>query len=359
MVIDLLLLEDNDVDAQWVTRVLSKFHRAEFRVHRAESLAAALDQLGRSDFGIILSDLKVPDGFGLEIFDALHRRAPHLPIVLLTGTIEQEQVALEALQKGAQDYLFKGKITEEALARSLSFALERHRLIRLRNHFVNITSHELRNPLAILRESISQLGDGTLGSLNAPQKGALDMALRTIDRLVRTTGELLQLATLESGKGGLKKERFDLTILVKELVEQFEPEAKKKSLKLSTRFPSQGGVWMDADRDQIARVFTNLIHNALKFTEKGSIEVALRESPDGVECAVADTGEGIAREDQEKVFSQFGRLEMGFDPRHSGTGLGLSICREIVQLHGGRIWVESQPGNGSRFIFSVPKKEAA
>lgn len=113
---------------------------------------------------------------------------------------------------------------------------------------------------------------------------------------------------------------------------------------------------MFGDRDQIARVLTNLIHNAMKFTRQGRIEVRVEEDQDCVRCCVADTGPGLAPEDMPRLFRKFSRMENENDQK--GAGLGLSICKEILAAHQGKIWAESAPGQGARFIFSIPKAAA-
>ena len=123
-----LLLEDDPVDAQWALRALSQSKGGGFQVCWVDSLAKGLDQLQASDFELVLSDLKLPDAFGMHICKALHDAVAHLPIVFLTGTLEEEAMAMEALQNGVQDYLLKGKTSQEGLLRSLAFAMERHRL---------------------------------------------------------------------------------------------------------------------------------------------------------------------------------------------------------------------------------------
>jgi len=202
---------------------------------------------------------------------------------------------------------------------------------------------------------VAQLHEGLQGPLNDSQKKSLDMALRSITRLDRTTTELLDLARMEVGKIVLKKESFDLGALAEELVQQLQPTAAKKNLKISCKVNGATGLNVLADKDAIARVFINLLGNALKFTQSGIIEVAVQHKNQHVECSVRDTGIGIAPEDLPKVFNkfeQFGKKSVG---PGSGNGLGLSICREIIALHHGEIGVTSQLGKGSRFTFTLPK----
>ena len=115
---------------------------------------------------------------------------------------------------------------------------------------------------------------------------------------------------------------------------------------------------MDADQDKIARVLTNLLHNAVKFTEKGAIEISVKDSDENVSCSVSDTGMGISSEDLPKVFNKFEQFGRRDKSQAQGTGLGLSICNQIIELHQGAIGVESDPGKGTTFYFSLPKEDS-
>ena len=127
--VKILLLEDNEVDAEWVRRALETSKRATFQVEWVDRVEKAIGLIQKQEsFDIIISDLKLPDGFGLEVYDSLHRVASHIPIVLLTGTLEEEAVALEAIQKGAQDYLLKGRIDAPGLHQAIRYAMERKRV---------------------------------------------------------------------------------------------------------------------------------------------------------------------------------------------------------------------------------------
>lgn len=353
--INVLLVEDNEVDAQWVKRGLERFDQSQFQVDWVQTVSAAKEMLRAQSFDIVISDLQLPDSVGLETYQALQAAAPQVPFVLLTGTFEEQKMAEEAIHKGAQDYLFKGQATYEALIRSVVYALERQELVNMRDKFVNIVSHELRTPLAILSETVGQVYEGILGSGAEKQKEFLALALKSIERLNRTTTELLSLAKMEAGKAGLNKTRFDLGELVTEILSQFKGLARKKSLALKADFAPASKLEVTADRDKIARVLINFLNNALKFTQAGSIEVLLKDAGGALECSVRDTGIGIAAEDLPKVFDKFEQFGQKNKSSDQGSGLGLSIAKEIIILHGEKIWAESQTGKGSRFIFTLPK----
>ena len=350
----ILILEDDEIDAQWGKRALQHSKTVRYVVSHVETLAQALDLLKKETFDLILSDLKLPDAFGLEIYRALAHSAPGLPIILWTGNVLEEGVAIEAVQKGAQDYLIKGQVDERGLLRSLAYANERKKLISMRDHFVNVVSHELRNPLFAIQELVRFAYEGSEAAGVPGQKNILGTALDSIARLFRITDDLLAIAKLEAGKTKEVKTLFNLNDAARAVAVLFEELARKKGLELKTAFSAEV-VEVYADRDQVTQVFTNLLSNALKFCKEGFIEIAVSESPEEIRCSVKDTGCGIAPEDLGKVFSKFEQFGKSAGGAEKGTGLGLSISKEIVERHGGKIGVESVLGKGTTFFFTLPK----
>ncbi len=229
------------------------------------------------------------------------------------------------------------------------------KLDTLKSEFVSVVSHELRTPLSIIKEGVSLVLDGVIGSINPTQTKILITSKNNIDRLARIINSLLDISKIESGRVELKKKTVDLRVLLKNAVALFEAKAKEKGLELKVSLPEEGQLNLFVDEDRIIQVFTNLIGNSLKFTEKGHIDISLVQKDKEVEFTVSDTGIGISAEDLPKLFRkfmQFGRVAVDGE---KGTGLGLSIAKGLIELHNGRIWVESESGKGTKFIFTLPK----
>lgn len=226
---------------------------------------------------------------------------------------------------------------------------------KLKSEFVSMVSHELRTPMTIIKESISQLLEAVAEESLEVKKKLLTMALNNVNRLANLINNLLDLSKIEAGKMELRREPTDIVHLAKEVCFGFESQASSKKLALKQNF-SKEDISINIDREKIIQVFINLMSNALKFVEKGHIEVSITEDNHHVVCSVADTGKGIAKEDLPKVFGkfeQFGRKEVA---GVKGTGLGLSISKGLVELHGGEIKVESELGQGTKFTFALPKE---
>jgi signal transduction histidine kinase len=231
---------------------------------------------------------------------------------------------------------------------------ELQKLDKLKTDFINTVSHELRTPLTTVRECISQILDGIHGSTNDAQREFLSICLGDVDRLKRMIDDLLDIAKLEAGKVKIARRQLDLAGLARGVIAAFYPKAKSMNVELREKFSAEK-IMVFADKDSMIRVFTNLIGNALKFTNKGNIEISVTDKSEHVECCVADTGRGIAEDDLPKVFGKFQQFDRKEGGGEKGTGLGLSISKNIIDLHHGKIWVESKLGEGARFIFTLPK----
>lgn len=225
---------------------------------------------------------------------------------------------------------------------------------KLKDEFISTVSHELRTPLTIVREGIAQVQEGLFGAISAEQKTIFDMVLKNADRLSRNVEELLDISKLEAGQVRLQRALCNIVDLVEELVEDFRGIAAQKNLKISSEYTKER-IEIYIDREKIAKVLTNLVNNALKFTDQGNIRIAIRDGADFVECKVTDTGRGIASQDLSRIFETFSQFERHDGPGDRGTGLGLSICKKLVELHHGRMKIYSSAKRGTEVSFLLPK----
>ena len=232
---------------------------------------------------------------------------------------------------------------------------ERKNLEQLKDEFVQTVSHELRTPLTIIREGVSQVLDGIHGELTEKQRKFLGSAIKNMDRLGHIIEALLDVSKLEAKKMELEYEETDVAALVREVAHSCKPIAEKKGLHLTCRSAGSSNTAL-IDKGKVIEVLINLVNNAIKFTEKGSIEMAVKDCGLEIECRISDTGIGISKENLPRVFRKFQQFGNTAGAGEKGTGLGLAICKGIVELHGGKIKVESQTGEGSCFSFILPKK---
>lgn len=220
-----------------------------------------------------------------------------------------------------------------------------------RQFFANIT-HELRTPLTMILAPLESVIEGEFGPLTPTQRRYLEANHRNAIRLLRLIDDLLDLAKMEEGFLRLRIARFDLRALVEEVVAYARPMAARKNLQLEL-VAKQVPADLEGDAEKLERVLVNVVANALKFTSEGGVTITI-DSPDGeAEIAVADTGIGIKAEALPRIFERFNQGDGSVTRRYGGTGIGLAYAKEIVELHGGRLSVESTPGKGSRFAVRL------
>jgi NtrC-family two-component system sensor histidine kinase KinB len=225
-------------------------------------------------------------------------------------------------------------------------------LDRLKSEFVMTASHELRTPLTSIGMSIDLLREGTAQKLDPEERKLLDAAHEEIQRLKSLVNDLLTLSKIESGKVEMDLERVSLPALIERVVGGLKVQAESKPAELSWSVPDAFPE-VRADAHKIAWVLTNLMANALNVVPpRGYVRLTAEHIGSMAYISVKDNGAGIAVEDQSRVFDKF--VQLGNQKEAAGSGLGLAICREIVHAHGGTIWVDSVPGEGSVFTFTLP-----
>jgi signal transduction histidine kinase/HAMP domain-containing protein len=285
--------------------------------------------------GALIVGRKVPGQFPKEIVDLLQTYATQSVLAIQNARLFRD-------------------IQEQRY--QLEFANERLKdLDKLKSAFLSNVSHELRTPLAAVKSLIVNMLDGVTGPLNDKQVRYVTGIKESTERLTRLINDLLDLSVIEKGRTELKPAHFCLTKLLDEVANHLRPTAENKLIRLEGP-PANEAVTVWADRDKIAQVLTNLIGNAVKFTSShGQVNVSVHKNGAAwVEVSVADTGPGIAPDEKNKIFDEFYQVRQSDKKKSRGVGLGLAISRKLVEMHGGKIWVESVVGKGSTFSFTVP-----
>jgi signal transduction histidine kinase len=361
-----LLIEDNPGDADLIRLRLVE-SQSDMNVHCADRLSAGLDDLHREPPAVVLLDLNLPDSRGAETFRRVLNKAPGVPVVVLSGQDDQE-LAAKAVHQGVQDYLVKGEFDSRQLARALRYAIERQALLtsldisrqqqlRFKNEFLSHVSHELRTPLTCIYQFVSLMLDGLAGPITPQQQEHLTTALKSANQLRCMISDLLEATRAESGKIRIEPQCIVIGEVVHQALAMLRATAQEKKVGLEIGIDSRIPL-VYADSDRILQVLINLIDNAIKFTSaEGSVMVKaqlVEADAEFVYISVADSGCGIAADAKNLIFERLYQDPNSIDDRRKGLGLGLYIAKEIVQLHSGRIWVESEPGQGSVFTFTLP-----
>ena len=289
-------------------------------------LAVPLVREGRILGGLVVLR-KTPGAFAPEVVDLLKTLAAQSAIAIQNARLFQ------ALEDKSQEL--------EAASRHKS-------------EFLANMSHELRTPLNAIIGFSEVLGERMFGELNDKQAEYVEDILSSGRHLLALINDILDLSKVEAGRMELELSRFDLPAAIGGAVILVRERATRHGLALEVSVDDRLGLFVGDER-KIRQVLLNLLSNAVKFTPEGG-RIAVRAAPadDAVEISVSDTGIGIAPEDQEAIFQEFRQVGTDYARKREGTGLGLALARRFVDLHGGRLWVKSRPGEGSTFTFTVP-----
>jgi len=365
--LQVLVVEDNAGDARLLREMFSKEKPGSFQITHLLRMSEALVHLANSEVDIILLDMGLPDGHGLDTVKRAQAVAPSVPVIVLTG-LDDEALAAEAMKEGAQDYLIKGQIESRALPRALRHAIERHRMqaetdlirtnqLQFKDNFLSHVSHELRSPLNAIYQFVTILLDKLVGDLNTEQREYLDIVFRNVKQLQAMIDDLLEVTRGQGGKLTIEPQETSLTEAISDAVNTLQGAAAAKEITLSM------DVAFDlpqvcADPTRVRQILIILLDNAIKFTPaNGAVTVRARmldKDPNLVVLHVSDTGCGIKEGMTEQIFE---RLFQASDPSQAGRqglGLGLYICKELVLRQGGRIWAQSTPGEGAVLSVTLP-----
>lgn len=379
-------------------------------VTSASGVTGAIELLQHNEFDLVLSDLRLEDGDGIQIVAEAGRTSPETICIILTGYASLDS-AVKAMREGAYDYLVKPCDVEE-LRLTVNRGLERRRLgrqlrervreleianatiealnrdlqrrvdeataelrdqyerlqelDRLKTQFMSVASHELKTPVTAMSGFLQvalrrirkrlEAGPPEAEAWTAEQSGVAEQLMivqRQTTKLARLIDELLDVSRIQSGRIEFKHQRMDLVQLASEVSERMQTTTQRHAI----RVVAQGEVPIVADRDHLEQVLNNLIANAVKYSpDGGDVTVTIAGEGDEVALAVADEGIGIPAEELTSVFGLFYRSPDRRARDVGGMGLGLYISKEIVDRHGGRIWAESGPRGGTTFHVRLPRE---
>ncbi|MES1025656.1 hybrid sensor histidine kinase/response regulator [Gloeocapsa sp. BRSZ] len=356
---DNILVVDDSPDNVFLIQTI--LEEEGYNISTAEDGPTALRLVEQSPPQLVLLDVMMPGMDGFEVTQRIRRnnQLPFIPILLITA-YDQPSVA-QGLDMGADDFIRKPVEVDELLARVRSLLRlkhsvdERDQIARQREDFVSRLTHDLRTPLVAADRMLMLFQQGALGELSPTMKEAITTMARSNQNLLQMVNTLLEVYRFEADRKVLNFMPVNLQEVLSEVVKELEPLAQEKNLPLQFEAESQVNPKVIGDRLEIHRLFTNLVGNAIKFTDSGLVKVRMKPSENEdsdayITVEVADTGTGIPQEEQATLFERF---RQGSHKR-SGSGLGLYLSRRIVEAHQGTINVKSTPGQGSVFIVDLP-----
>ena len=366
----LLVVDDDEVNRDVLSRRLT---RQGHDVTTAASGTDTLRLLRETEFDAVLLDIMMPDMDGYEVLGHIKAdaRLQHIPVIMISALSEVESV-VRCIDAGAEDYLTKpfnpvllrsrigaslekkrGRDRETALYEQLQQNYKRlQELEKMRDDMRNMIVHDLRTPLTALIVGMELVGSQ---GLNDSQRAMMSIATGGGKTLLGMINDLLDIEKMESGATQLHYEPLAPAELVAGAINQVAALAAAEGTTFVTDVPADAPSF-PGDANKLTRTLVNLLANAIRFTARGTVTIAVTQQPEHIRFAVCDTGAGIAAEAFERIFEKFAQV----DARSKvGTGLGLAFCKLAVEAHGGTIGVESTLGAGSTFSFTIPRKAAS
>lgn len=308
----------------------------------------ALKQIKQAPPSLILLDVMMPGMDGYEVTRRIRqdRNIPFIPILLVTA--REESSLVQGLDAGADEFVRKPFQIDELQARVRSM-LRLKETIDQRENFVSCLTHDLRTPLVAANRMLDLIQQQAFGNISCQQEEAISSIVSSNQNMLAMLNTLLETHQYELGQKILSFIPINLQQLITEVVTELEPLALEQGLKLEKNISDEVSE-INGDRLELRRVITNLIGNAIKFTDRGSVKISLQQNQSDVVIEVADTGIGISPQDQQAIFQ---RYHQG-NHRRSGKGLGLYLCQQIINAHQGKITVQSELDRGTKFTIYLP-----
>jgi signal transduction histidine kinase len=360
-----VLIVDDELDQRALLKQeLEKVPGVNLKLDAASDGDEALNKLKAGTFDLVFLDYRLPPTDGLDILDQIRQHHPKTAVVMTTAA-GNEQVAVSAMKKGAMDYMTQKDLRGADLGQVLRRVVEVRDLVnqnmelrqvnQMKNEFIANVSHELRTPLTVVIGYANTMRDGSLGPLSEPQQKALGSIIERSEGLLATLNNILRIREVHEGTKQVLLKPLDLVKLVAAQVEKAGKEVRRKKLKLAADLPKEP-VWVMADDEKLGDVIDNLLSNATKFSPaEGALKVTLSVEKNRAKLSVQDAGPGVPPEVLPHVFDTFSAASQGPTREYPGLGLGLPLSKQIVETHGGRIWLESEgAGRGTISRLELP-----
>ncbi|MGB9639399.1 MAG: response regulator [Anaerolineales bacterium] len=371
--IKILVIDDEQGIREGTKRALSP---EGYQVDTAENGDQGLELIQKNNYDLVLLDVMMPGISGIELIEKIHQVDPETVCIIITGYATVE-MAVRAIKEGAYDFLTK-PFTVDDLLIVVNQGLERRRLSleakrlqsieeeakklaeekarleeldRAKMQFIRLVTHELQAPIAAIYTYLRLIVEGYVPEER--KKEILEKCMRRAEEQMAMITDLLELGRIQAWSDHKPQDKVQLDEILKEVVDGLRRQAEEKRIELRVNIP-QFVPPVLGRAEPLKSVWVNLLGNAIKYTQSGYVEASIRLGNDEISGEVKDSGMGIPKEDQEKLFQEFYRASNAKTSDIPGTGLGLTIVKRVIEGYGGRVWVESEVGKGSTFGFALP-----
>ena len=357
------------LDADLRVLLASRSFYESFKVTPKETLGNLIYDLGNRQWDIprlrtLLEEI-LPKDNKFDDYEVEHvfSSIGHKVMLLNARRISQDEIGSQLILLAIEDVTEKMRLERELAERTRDAKkaqYEAESATMAKSDFLANMSHELRTPLNSIIGFSEVLEDQLLGTLNESQRENVTYILKAGRHLLSLINDILDLSKVESGKMELDVESVSLRELLDASLVMQREKAARHGIKLGLQIEPDKSSVIEADERKVKQILFNLLSNAVKFTPDGGQVQVLSKEINGaqeIEISIRDTGIGIKQEDMPKLFKEFSQLSSVYDKKYEGTGLGLALTKKLVELHGGRIWVESEFGKGSLFAFVIPVKQ--
>jgi signal transduction histidine kinase len=361
-----LVVDDDELILQLIKKNLNLRNYEVLTASNGQDAIQIVEQ--NNDIDIVILDVMMPVMTGYDVAIKLREKYSlfELPIIFLTAKDQLSDV-LKAFGLGANDFIIKPFKNEELFARTKTFVTIRKlafsnsdlkAAIELKNQFINMTIHDLKNPLSVIKGVLDLLKMEM--KLNNEQEELYDLVYSSTNLMLKLVDELLHAAMIDSGKISLNIEYLEMNSVAQESIYKFKKQAENKGQKIVFEPDNNCDTSINADKLRLHEIMDNLISNAIKYSPyDAEIFVTIshhviKEEIVYIRFTVTDKGPGLSAKDLKKIFGTFQKLSAKPTGGESSSGLGLSIVKQLVELHDGKIWVESELGVGSSFVFEIP-----
>lgn len=377
--ISVLLIEDSLGDSKLITDMLSESRDFQFSFKQASRIKTGRELLLRGKFDIVLLDLNLPDSFGVSSAATFIQDFPDIPIIIITNH-DNEEAGVNAVKMGAQDYIVKFFTDSYSLIRSVIYAIERKKLERqyksdgintsvsgklktaeaelektrkeLKN-FLYVVSHDLHEPVRSISSFSQILQRKYRDKMDTDANTYIDFIIDGTVNIQKMLDDLLTFSRITPERTFITE--VDTTAVVESVLNKLSSKIKSQQASIvCENLPV-----IQSDYSQIKELFLHLLSNALTYTSENPVRISVSAVKKDSEWifSITDNGIGIEKEFFDRIFIMFQRLHTREE--YPGTGMGLTICKQIIELHGGRIWLESELMKGTTFFFSLPEKTAS